>query len=221
MLLDAQLFSTATLLIAALGFALAMWLALRSAPWWQLYQPGRLYLFTVSVLGITVLWGLSAGITPGLSLHYLAVTTLILMFGWQFALLAVSLALVLVALFTAQDWASLPLVGVLSGLVPILVSHGLLRLVERTLPPHPFIYIYLCAFAGGALAMLASMLAVGLLLSVLGVYPLGQITGEYLIYLPLLVLPEAILNGTMVTAMVMLKPQWLSTWSDERYIQGR
>jgi len=221
MLLDAQLFSTATLLIAALGFALAMWLALRSAPWWQLYQPGRLYLFTVSVLGITVLWSLSAGITPGLSLHYLAVTTLILMFGWQFALLAVSLALVLVALFTAQDWASLPLVGVLSGLVPILVSHGLLRLVERTLPPHPFIYIYLCAFAGGALAMLASMLAVGLLLSVLGVYPLGQITGEYLIYLPLLVLPEAILNGTMVTAMVMLKPQWLSTWSDERYIQGR
>lgn len=221
MLLDAQLFSTATLMIAGLGFALAMWLALRSAPWWQLYQPGRLYLFTVSVLGITVLWSLSAGITPGLSLHYLAVTTLILMFGWQFALLAVSLALVLVALFTAQHWVSLPLVGVLSGLVPILVSHGLLRLVERTLPPHPFIYIYLCAFAGGALAILASMLAVGLLLSVLGVYPLERITGDYLIYLPLLVLPEAILNGTLVTAMVMLKPEWLSTWSDERYIRGR
>jgi len=221
MLLDAQLFSTATLLIAGLGFAGVMGLALRSAPWWQLYEPGRLHLFGASVLGITVLWSLSAGITPGLSLHYLAVTTLTLMFGWQFALLAVSLALVLVALFTAQHWVSLPLVALLSGVVPVLVSHGVLRLVERTLPPHPFIYLYLCAFAGGALAILASMLAVSALLSVMGVYPLDRITGEYLIYLPLLVLPEAILNGIMVTAMVMLKPQWLSTWSDERYIRGR
>ncbi|WP_026289796.1 energy-coupling factor ABC transporter permease [Thioalkalivibrio sulfidiphilus] len=221
MLFDAQLFTTGTLLSSGLLFAFAMWRALAGAPWWQLYQPGRLHLFLASVLGIAVLWSLSAGISPGLSLHYLGVTTLTLMFGWQFTLLAVALALVLVALFTAQDWASLPLAFLLSGLVPVLVSHGLLRLVERLLPPHPFIYLYVCAFAGAALAILASMLAVGGLLSFLGIYDLEKITGEYLIYLPLLVLPEAILNGTLVTAMVMLKPEWLCTWSDERYIRGR
>jgi uncharacterized membrane protein len=221
MLFNAELFTTGTLLSAALVYALVMWRGLAVAPWWQLYQPGRLHLFLGSVLGIAVLWSLSAGISPGLALHYLGVTTLTLMFGWQFTLLAVAMALVLVALFTAQDWASLPMAGLLSGVVPVLVSHGLLRLVERFLPPHPFIYLYVCAFAGGALAILASMLAVGGVLSFLEIYALERITGEYLIYLPLLVLPEAILNGTLVTAMVMLKPEWLSTWSDERYIRGR
>lgn len=221
MLFDADLFTAGPLLGAGAVYGLVMWRALRSAPWWQLYQPGRLPLFVSSVLGLTVLWSLSAGISPGLSLHYLAVTTVTLMFGWQFALVAVAFALVLVALFTAQDWSSLPMAGLLSGVLPVLVSHGVLRAVERLLPPHPFIYLYLCAFAGGALAILASMLAVSVMLSALGVYPMERITGEYLIYLPLLVLPEAILNGTMVTAMVMLKPQWLCSWSDERYIRGR
>ena len=221
MLLTAELFTPAPLLLAAGGYAAIMWRALRTAPWWQLYQPGRLPLFAMGVTGLAVLWSLNAGVSPGLSLHYLAVTTVTLMFGWQFALLAVAFALLPVALFTGQDWASLPLAALLSGVLPVLVSYGVLRLVERTLPPHPFIYIYLCAFAGAALAILASMLAVGGLIYALEVYPASKITSEYLVYLPLLVLPEAILNGIMVTAMVMLKPQWLCTWSDERYLHGR
>ncbi len=70
MLFDAQLFTTGTLLSSGLLFAFVMWRALAGAPWWQLYQPGRLHLFLGSVLGIAVLWSLSAGISPGLSLHY-------------------------------------------------------------------------------------------------------------------------------------------------------
>lgn len=221
MLFDAPLFPSGLLWTAAIGYGALMWRALRTAPWWQMYMPGRLSLFVVSVSGLAALWSLSAGVSPGLALHYLAVTTVTLMFGWQFALVAVAFALVPVTLFTAQDWVSLPLAALAAGVLPVFVSHGVLRLVERGLPPHPFIYLYLCAFAGAALAILASMLAVGGLFYVLEIHPAHTIMQDYLIYLPLLVLPEAILNGIMVTAMVMLKPHWLCSWSDERYIEGR
>lgn len=221
MLFAADLFSAGPLLGAGAVYGLVMWRALSTAPWWQLYQPARLPLFISSVFGLTVLWSLSAGVSPGLSMHYLAVTTVTLMFGWQFALVAVAFALMLLTLLTVQDWTALPMAALASGVVPVLVSHGVLRLVERSLPPHPFIYLYLCAFAGGAMAMLAGMLAVSALMSCLGIHSLDRLASEYLVYLPLLVLPEAILNGIMVTAMVMLRPQWLCSWSDERYIRGR
>ena len=43
---------------------------------------------------------------------------------------------------------------------------------------------------------------------------------NYLVITPLVMFPEALLNGMAVTLMVVYKPEWLKTFSDPVYIDG-
>ena len=41
---------------------------------------------------------------------------------------------------------------------------------------------------------------------------------NYLSILPLLLLPEALLNGMAITVLVVFKPEWMRTYRDRDYI---
>jgi uncharacterized membrane protein len=97
----------------------------------------------------------------------------------------------------------------------------LYRFSIRRLPLHFFIYVYINAFLGGALAILASSILVSLLLWMSGVYEMGHISREYLAYLPLLALPEGFVNGMVMTGLVALKPEWVCTFDDEHYLKNK
>jgi uncharacterized membrane protein len=193
---------------------LVLLLALRGAPWRQLARGGRVHLLLGAALALFLLWSLRAGVTPGLSLHYLGMTTVTLVLGWELAVVAGALALVALGLRLGLDPYALGANLVVTVMIPALWTYLLWRWVDAHLPRHFFIYVYVCAFAGAAVAALLSAVAVAGLLVVSGAYPWEKIGYDYLAYLPLLVLPEGIINGMVITGLIALRPQWVRTYQD-------
>jgi uncharacterized membrane protein len=118
------------------------------------------------------------------------------------------------------DWAALALNALLLGILPVSVSYGVYWLVDRYLPHHLFIYIFLCAFFNAMLAAGAAVLALVTLLVVTETYTFARISNDYLPFLPLYLFPEGLLNGMTITALIGLRPDWLKTYDDERYLKS-
>jgi uncharacterized membrane protein len=208
---------TISVAIYFLVLAVAFW----KAPWKRLLDTSFLHVFLGACVLLMVLWKLRAGVSPGLDLHFLGITTLTLMFGWEFAVIGSGLVLAGVSLYTDVDWYNFPVNALLVGVVPALTTWALYRFAVKRLPLHFFIYVYVNAFLGGALAILASSILVSLLLWMSGEYEMGHISREYLAYLPLLAFPEGFVNGMVMTGLVVLKPEWVCTFDDERYLKNK
>src|SRR5690606_1848603 len=109
-----------------------------------------------------------------------------LMFGPCLALFAMAAALTGIALNGAVEWAAWPLNLVVMGLLPVLFAQALRALVERWLPAHFFVYVFVLGFAGSALVVMLTGLSASVLLWAAGAYDWAQLAGEYLPYFLLL-----------------------------------
>lgn len=207
--------------LSALLLGLGLIVMLRRMPWESFFVPGRIQLFVIAALCLLLIWSMRAQTLDGLALHFLGMTTVTLMFGWQLAILMVFLVVATLGLFGALPLAAFPLTVLLAGILPVAVTWGLLRLSQNYLPAHMFIYLYAVGFLGGALSVVATVLASAVIYGLFTELAWADIYRDYLRYLALLVLPEAVVNGIVITGLVMVRPEWLATWSDERYIHGR
>lgn len=206
------------LLIADFVWLLVLLQALRGAPWRPLLARSRLqHVFLGASLALYLMWIFEAGIRPGLGFHFLGVTTYTLMFGWSLSTIGVSLVAVGVTL-TGGDWAALGMNALLLGVLPVSTSYGVYYLVQRHLPHHLFIYIFLCAFFNAMLAAGAVVLALVAMLVLTETYTYARISGEYLPFVPLYLFPEGMLNGMVTTVLIVLQPDWLMTYDDEDYL---
>ncbi|WP_019625084.1 energy-coupling factor ABC transporter permease [Thioalkalivibrio sp. ALJT] len=198
-----------------------MLVVLRRMPWEALFVPGRAQLLVIATLCLLLIWSLRAQTLDGLALHFLGMTVVTLMFGWQLAILMAFLVVATLGLFGLLPLAAVPLTVLLAGFLPVMVTWALLRLSQAYLPAHMFIYLYAVGFLGGALSVVATVLGSALIYGLFTDLAWQDIYRDYLRYLALLVLPEAVVNGIVITGLVMVRPEWLATWSDERYIHGR
>lgn len=205
----------------ALYFPVLIW-ASATAPWRRFRDEAQLHLWLGSCVGLMLAWCfLRTGIKPGLNFHVLGATLLTLMFGPRLAIAGLSLVLLGASFFGFSGWESFSANALLMGVLPVAVSHVVYRLVENWLPGHFFIYIFLCAFAGAALAMAATGLAITALLAAAGVYPLDYLTSQYLPYFILMSWSEALLTGMLTTLLVVYRPQWVATFDDARHLRGK
>ncbi len=207
------------------GFLLyGYWLyhAVRGAPWRRLSGNSSLLgVFLGSSVALLVIWSMRGGISPGINFHYLGVTTLTLMFGWQLAWIGVSLTLIATTLNGAAGWSMFGLNALLMGGLPILFAHQLHRVLEKRLPLNYFIYVLGNGFFGGAATILLTLAASGSILIASGAYPTERIDHELIPFLPLLMIPEGFLNGMAMAILVGFKPEWVTTFDDRRYINGK
>ncbi len=222
-------FSHFWLITGALAYAGVLLLALRAAPWWRLKNPDDLNVLLYAILGVFFLWVLNADIPARQSLtelnfHLLGATLMTLMFGWAFAILAMSVALTTVTLMTSHGDISslltLPWEALATSVVPVLISYRLFRLVDRRLPNHFFIYIFICAFFGAALSMAGAIITTSGIHYLSGSLSVTRLTDTYLPYGLILMLPEAFINGMLMTVFVAYRPEWVSTFDDQRYLKG-
>ena len=51
-----------------------------------------------------------------------------------------------------------------------------------------------------------------------GQYGWQMVQNDYLSILPLLLFPEALLNGMAITLLVVFRPQWVCTFYDRDYL---
>ena len=157
----------------------------------------------------------------GLTIHLLGTTVLTLMFRWQAALLSQAMILLGITLTSQADFAAFAMNGLLTGVFPILLSYLIWRLNEWYLPANYFVYIFIAAFLSAGLSILLTGSLSYYLLSLID-NPLNpEILDEYLIAFVPIMYPEAFLTGAVISIFVIYKPEWISTFDDQRYLKKR
>ena len=215
------LFPDSWLWAAGVLYLLLLLPIMLTIPWKQLAKPEKLHVFLGGCVGLMVLWNITATFLPGLEYHYLGATLLTLMFGWQLAFIAINLILGAMVLGGHSDWQTLPINALIMGLMPILIAQVIFQFADRKLVNHFFIYVLLNGFFGAALTICIVLLFSSGLLLLADVYTLKQLDYQFYPYLPLLLFPEAFLTGMLLTIMVAMVPNWVSTFDDRRYIHGK
>lgn len=195
--------------------------ALLTAPWPRFRYKETVHVFLGSCVGLLVLWHITTTTFPGLNYHYIGATLLTLMFGWQLALVAFSLVYLGMMLNGNSDWQTLPLNILITGLVPIMATQFIYRLVDRKLPNHFFVYIFLNAFFGAGLAVVVMISVASGILILGGVYSFHYLLQEYYPFIPLMVFPEGFITGMLISMMVAMTPSWVCTFDDARYLHGK
>jgi uncharacterized membrane protein len=216
-----QLLSTTSL---GLGWAIylpAIAWAVWRAPWVELFSDTRRqHLLFGTVLALFLLWMVRRDFDSGVSYHFIGMTAVTLLLDWPLAVLGgLAAQLGLVAL-GRQDFAALGINGALLVLLPVLVTECCAIWVERFQPRNLFVYIFCCGFFPAALAaLLCTLLGLGILW-LDGIFPMPPWLEDFVGYLWLVMFPEAFINGTAVTALVVFYPDWLETFNRSRYLQA-
>lgn len=183
-----------------------------------LNDPRRQHLLFGASIALMCLWLIRAGITPGLSVHLLGMTTLTLLLGWQLAIVAALTALIGSAVLGNEEWSNLGVIGTLLVVVPVFITHNIWRFTNRYLPPNLFIYILGCGFFGAGVATLAARLATSGLLLGSGAMDWVIIQDEYLPISLLTLFPESFTNGVIIASFAVYRPEWLATLETERFL---
>jgi uncharacterized membrane protein len=201
-----------------LAGVLALWAAL-GAPWGLLRSNRLEHLFLGMVIAVAGLWLMRVGVRPGLDIHLLGATLLTLMFGWRLAMVNGALVLAGLSALGVHTWDGFGLNLTVLVLIPVFCSHAIGGLAYRWLPRNPFIYVLLCGFFGGIVAMLAAAGGAGLLWLTFGPYPSAVVLSDFLAILPLLAFPEGFITGAVITMLVVFKPEWVRTFDDRDYLR--
>lgn len=209
-------------------WAIALWLLLagvfvlmwRRAAWKVLAQPGNLNVFLGATVVLLGLWLIKAGIRPGLNFHLLGATALTLMFRPWFAILALALVIAGLTIHTGQ-YAAYPANVLLMAILPVSISWAIYRFVDRKMPNHMFIYIFLNCFFGAGITIALVGIASTFLATALGIYRLDYLLDNYLPFYMLMAWAEAFATGMILTLLVVYKPEWVATFDDLRYLHSK
>lgn len=199
------------------GLGVGVWV-FRTAPWRRLGDGHQLNALLGAAVILTVLWSMNAGVYPGLNLHLLGAMATTLIFGPQLALVVLALALAGVTLNGSVEWAAYPINLLMMVLVPVATGRLFFRTVERWLPRHFFVYIFVNAFLGAAVIVLVQGFVASLSLYAAGAYPADKLLSEYLPFFLLLGFAEAWLSGMALTLMVVYRPEWVASFDDRSYL---
>ena len=202
-------------LAGLLGYG--MW---RRARWSMLTDRANLNVFAGACVVVLGLWLIKAGIKPGLNFHLLGASALTLMFRPWFALFGLALVLAAVTLVNGE-YAAYPANLLIMAALPVSLSWGLYRLADRRLPNHLFVYVFVNAFFGSALAVSLVGLTSTAFATLAGAYPLDYLLDNYLPFYLLMAWSEAFATGMIVTILVVYKPEWVATFDDRRYLHGK
>lgn len=199
---------------AALALGAALWLR----PW-RMLVPDLLTPFLAGLVFLPWFWMLpqmlpSSLASGGLSVQLSGACLMTLLLGWPLAVL--NLALVAAAVWVVGDgapeaWLSQ---AVWLGLVPASLTLALGAMMRRWLPAHVFVYILGRGFLGTA----ASIFLAGLLYELFYHLVGGVDVEQALVARWLMAWGDAFLTGMFVAIFVAFKPEWLATWSDQRYL---
>lgn len=220
-MIAAELLSATTLTAGWLIYLPALLWAIWRSPWLELCSDlRRQHLLFGTMLGLFLLWLVRRDFDSGLSYHFIGMTAVTLLLDWPLALLAGLAAQLGLLAIGRQDLAALGVNGVLLVLLPVLVTELCALRVERAQPRNLFVYIFFCGFFPAALATLLTLLGGLGLLWLDGLFPMPPWLDDFAGYLWLVMFPEAFINGTVVTALVVFYPDWLETFNRSRYLQA-
>ena len=219
MLIEPELLTTGTWLVTGLIALVGLCYAAASAPWraW-LEDRERQWVWLGSLALLAVVWSMKAGLSPGLSVRFLLITTLALMHGWQLAVIGAALALAVLCVSGQAAWSSFGADLLCMALVPALCTAAFHEWVHARLPHNYFIYFFLAVFLGSALAFNAAGLARLAILAAGGTLDTAHVGAEYFAILPFMSFGEGVVNGMIMAMAVVYRPRWVMSFDDRLYL---
>jgi len=213
--LPASAYVVAWLMLAPL----LAWALLRGA-WSRLGVNEQSHVFLGALVAISLLWTIGGRVGPVVHFHLLGATILYLMFGLPLAIVGMTLVAAATNVAGGGDWMAVAGRALVAGVLPVLVSHLVLRAAEARLPANFFVYIFVAGFLGGAVAMLGAAVAVAGAIDL--AQPAGASLGDaWTATALMLAFAEATLTGMLITLFVVYKPAWVGTFRDETYLKRR
>ena len=196
--------------------------ALSTAPWHKVDgDRGAQHVWLGAAVIVFFVWQFGASIDDGLTFHFLLMTLMTLIFGPQFSLMAMFLALLGVTWQSELGWLSMGINAVIMGLIPITITWGMYKIGAKILEPNFFVYVFFNGFLSAAIGVVVALgLGTGVLL-VNEVYTFEKLAQGFIPLIPLMATPEGFVNGMLLAALVLLKPNWLATFHDRNYINGK
>ncbi len=186
-----------------------------------LQQRHRAAAFINSFALLLLMWLFRVRTDIGPDIHFLLMTALTLTLGFRGAVTCASLALLILTLTGQQSWALLGVNGLAMVLIPAVITYSVYALTFHHVTRHFIVYIFACAFLPAALTIALQMGLTAGYLIVDDIYPIHQIIDNYLLIIPLLLFPEALLNGVAMTLLVIYKPEWVYTFADKHYFDPK
>ena len=217
-----QLFSVSWIVGSfALFLPIVAW-CVWTAPWRRLGDSAQLNVWLGTIVLLMLMWSMKASVRPGMTMHLLGATMFTLMFGRQLAILGLAIVLAAVTFNSTSSvnlgWSAYPLNALAMIVVPVFLAWAILRFVERWLPAHFFVYLFVATFFGAALNTVLTGLVATSLLAVADVYPSDLLFGDFFLSYVLLAFAEAWLTGAAITLMIVYCPHWVATFDDRRYL---
>ncbi|MDR2165306.1 MAG: energy-coupling factor ABC transporter permease [Zoogloeaceae bacterium] len=193
--------------------------ALCRAPWrCFLEKPGRSHVWLGMIVVLMLVWSLKAGVKPGLDLHLTGIVLFTLAFEPPLAIVGLNLVLSGLTLNGVIAWQAFALNALMTAGVGVALAHGIHRLVDRFLPCHFFIFLFLKGFFGSAMTVICIGLGFTLLYGLSETYAFPYLMEEYLPYYLLLGFSEAWLSGMALTLMLVYASGWVATFDDAVYL---
>ncbi len=204
------------ILLLSLGWAL------KTAPWHKIEgDKGAQHVLLGVVLIVFLIWQFGASLDNGITFHFLLMTLMTLMFAPQFAIMGMFLALLGLTLQAGLGWLALGVNALIMGLLPIAVTWGMFKLGAKFLEANFFVYVFYNGFLSASVGIVLSLALSTFVLLVNGVYSYETLKQSFIPYIPLMATPEGFVNGMILAALIILKPNWISTFHDSTYINGK
>ena len=206
------------------GWMLAVAIIARAAqvaPWRRFSASEPAHVWYGGILFVLMLWSLQATVGDGFTFHLLGVAALTLVVGPALALVGSALAVVLLLAVHGGLWSNAGVAFVTMAAAPVTATWLVLRFAESRLPPNFFVYVFVVTFFGAGLAYGIAGVAGAAVLALGAGRPAALVFGEYAPYLIYLAFGEATLTGMLLTLAIVYRPQWVATFDDARYLEGR
>ena len=190
-----------------------------SAPWRALLQkPERQHALFAAWVSLLLMMQLQIHWVEGVSLHFLVMMTLVVIFGWSLAILIGAGAQLLMLLWQGgPSWV----VGVdflLATAVPASASYWILRQILRHKSNNLFLFLLGGGFFGSIASLLVSLAVLMAVLALNAQWETLQALTDSALMVVLLGYSEGFLNGLLVTAVTVFFPSIVKSFDEKKYL---
>jgi len=173
--------------------------------------------------GLLLLWQMKASLSLGISIHLLGATLMTVLFGWQLAIIGLTVVLAGTTLIMGfndlASWKTLGLNGIILILIPVFTSYHIVRFIFIHLPHNFFIYIFLSGFANAMITLGVVGVVSTAILILCSQLDVNTLLHHYLPAYILIIFPEAFTTGGILTLFVVYRPEWVLSFDDSLYLK--
>ena len=204
-----------------LSLCVLLWAAL-TANWRHLLnEPIRQHMFFAAFLFLGLFWSaLTVGVNELYIVHPLIITPIVFIFGLRFSLVVGGLALVITHWISLPFWQNIGFHYLVGVITPAMITVFILYVIDKLHIQNLFIYILGGGFFGSMLTVISAGMVSLLILWLSGSsLQFSALDNAYLF--AMLTFPEGFINGAIITALTIIRPDLVKTYDDKFYLDGK